>query len=120
MRTNGGLTMRVYEDFVDHIAIYPNRLSGKFSDGVVYCALGMNGEAGEFADKVKKILRDKEGVLEADDREALLNELGDVLWYVAAMAGELDSSLEEVAVVNIEKLKARQKANTLQGEGDNR
>lgn len=113
-----GLTMRVYEEFVDGIALYPAR--GTSPEGVTYCALGLTGEAGEFADKVKKILRDKEGKVGNGAREFLLKELGDILWYVAAAAGELDSSLEEIAVINIEKLKARREKNTLQGEGDER
>lgn len=112
------LLFKTYSDFVDEIALYPVR--GEAPYGAIYCALGAAGEAGEFADKIKKIWRDKEGLVSDEDREHLLRELGDILWYVSAAADELNSSLEEVAVINIEKLKARRAASTLQGEGDNR
>lgn len=83
-------------------------------------ALGVAGEAGEFADKVKKILRDKKGDFTEEDRVAIVKELGDVLWYVALVSLYLDMPLSEVAKGNIEKLASRARRQKLQGEGDDR
>ncbi len=69
---------------------------------------------------MKKIFRDKNGVVADADREALKYELGDVLWYLAQIATELDLSLDEIAQANLDKLKARMERNTIQGEGDYR
>ena len=82
--------------------------------------LGLSGEVGEFTDKVKKIVRDKEGRISSEDREELLKELGDVLWYVALVAEYMGEPLEEVAKKNIGKLASRKKRGTLTGAGDNR
>ncbi len=88
--------------------------------GFVEKALGLAGEAGEAADKVKKIIRDKGGRPSEEDRAAIVKELGDVLWYVANMARYLNVSLSEVAEGNIEKLSSRKQRNKLHGEGDER
>ncbi len=87
---------------------------------IVYPTLGLVNEAGELAGKVKKIFRDKGGVISESDREALKFELGDVLWYLAQICTELDLSLDEVAQANIEKLTSRLERNQIQGEGDYR
>lgn len=86
----------------------------------VYTALGMNGEAGEIAEKVKKILRDKDGDRTQIDRADIIKELGDVLWYVAMFAKSLDVSLDEVATANVEKLASRKDRGVIHGSGDNR
>ena len=83
-------------------------------------ALGVAGEAGEFADKVKKIMRDRKGAFTDEDRAEIIKELGDVLWYVALVSLYLGVPLSEVAEGNIEKLASRARRNTLQGAGDNR
>lgn len=88
--------------------------------GFVEKALGLSGEAGEVADKIKKIIRDKSGKLTEEDRQEIVLELGDVLWYVANISRVLDVSLEDVASKNLKKLAARQKNNTLHGSGDHR
>ena len=88
--------------------------------GITYPALGITGEAGEISDKVKKIFRDKGGVISDQDREALVKECGDVLWYLSALADELGTSLEAIAITNIEKLSSRQQRGMIGGEGDNR
>lgn len=90
------------------------------SKDLVYPALGLNGEAGEVAEKVKKILRDKGGVVDEDSKQAILLECGDVLWYLDALAYRLDSSLSEVAEMNIQKLQSRMERGTLKGNGDDR
>jgi NTP pyrophosphatase (non-canonical NTP hydrolase) len=87
---------------------------------VIYPTLGLVNEAGEVAGKIKKIFRDKDGVIGATEREALKAELGDVLWYLAQTCTELEISLDEVAESNLAKLLDRQARGTIQGNGDNR
>ncbi len=87
---------------------------------IVYPTLGLVNEAGELAGKVKKIFRDKQGVISDADRDAIKYELGDVLWYLAQIATELDLSLNDVAAANIEKLTSRLERNQIHGEGDYR
>ena len=82
--------------------------------------LGLVGEAGEVADKYKKIIRDRASVISDDDRDALVKELGDVLWYVATLARYLGASLDSVATLNVAKLSDRKNRRLIQGEGDNR
>ena len=87
---------------------------------IVYPTLGLTNEAGEFAGKVKKIFRDKDGVISEKDRQALKQELGDVLWYLTQICTELDLTLAEVAETNLDKLLSRQERGKIRGEGDNR
>ncbi|HMN29787.1 MAG TPA: nucleoside triphosphate pyrophosphohydrolase family protein [Caldilineaceae bacterium] len=87
---------------------------------IVYPTLGLVNEAGELAGKVKKIFRDKQGQISAEDRTALKYELGDVLWYLAQICTELDLTLEEVAAANLTKLFDRLERGTIAGEGDHR
>lgn len=88
--------------------------------GFMEKVLGLTGEAGETADKIKKILRDKNGVVSEEDREMIVKELGDTLWYIASIARYLDVDLAEVASGNLEKLESRLQRNKLHGEGDER
>lgn len=85
-----------------------------------YLALGLNGEAGEVADKVKKIIRDDHGEMTDDKRREIALEVGDVLWYVAVLSNHLGYTLEEVAKMNTEKLRSRQQRGKIGGSGDNR
>lgn len=87
---------------------------------IVYPALGLASEAGEFAGKVKKVLRDQGGIFQQVDKESLMLELGDVLWYVAALARDIGFSLEVVAQHNLDKLQSRAERNVIKGSGDNR
>lgn len=96
-------------------AIYPNQ--GK---NIIYPTLGFVGEAGELADKVKKIFRDDSGKIKPEVKEAIVNEIGDVLWYMAQLCTELNIKMSEVADRNLKKLLSRQKRNTLHGSGDDR
>ena len=87
---------------------------------VIYPALGLVNEAGDVAGKIKKVFRDRDGQVSEEVREALKAELGDVLWYIAQVATELDLSLDEIAEHNIAKLYDRLERGTIQGDGDNR
>lgn len=87
---------------------------------VIYPALGLVNEAGEVAGKIKKVFRDKDGQINDETRDALKAELGDVLWYIAQVATELDLSLDEIAEYNIAKLYDRLDRGRIQGDGDNR
>lgn len=89
-------------------------------NGLIEKVLGLPGEAGEAADKFKKIIRDKGGVISSMEREKIVKELGDVLWYVAMIAEYLEVPLSEVAKMNIDKLENRYKRNKIHGAGDNR
>lgn len=87
---------------------------------IVYPTLGLVNEAGEVAGKIKKIFRDKEGKITEEDRQALKQELGDVLWYLTQICTELDLTLEEVAQANLDKLFSRLARGKIRGDGDNR
>lgn len=97
-----------------------NYAYGQWDAQLMGQVLGLCGESGEVAEKVKKLLRDKRGALSDDDRAELVKELGDILWYVNAVAHLIGSSLEEVARVNNDKLASRRERDQLHGSGDNR
>ena len=86
----------------------------------MHLVLGLVGEAGEIAEKIKKLVRDKNTDLAELDRDDMAAELGDVLWYTAVLANFLDLSLDEVAQRNVDKLADRQRRAVLGGAGDNR
>lgn len=90
------------------------------SAGLIEKVLGLTGEAGETADKFKKIIRDKGGRISEEDKEEITKELGDVLWYVATIARYLEVPFSEVAKINVAKLESRAKRGKLSGDGDNR
>ena len=104
-----------YQEQSRRTATYPHA-----GEDMTYPALGLCGEAGEVAEKVKKTLRDDGGVLSAERREALSRELGDVLWYLAQLATEAGLDLEEIAAENLDKLFSRQERGVLRGSGDDR
>ena len=87
---------------------------------IVYPTIGLANELGEVAGKIKKIFRDKNGEISEVDRQALKEELGDVLWYLTQICTELDLTLEEVAATNLTKLFSRLERGTISGEGDER
>lgn len=92
----------------------------RMDHALVYPTMGLVNEAGEVAGKVKKIFRDRQGEITEADREALKQELGDVLWYLAQICTELDLSLQEVAEANVVKLFSRLERGQIRGDGDNR
>ena len=109
------MDFRDYQKLSRKTAIYPKK--GK---NFIYPTLGLAGEAGEVAEKIKKVLRDNQGIIDQPRKEEIAKELGDVLWYLAQITTELGLSLEEVAQGNLRKLSSRQKRNRLPGSGDNR
>ncbi len=109
------MDFREYQKKARKTAIYPNK--GK---NLLYPVLGLGGEAGEVLEKVKKLIRDKNYKIDKKFKEDLKKELGDVLWYLAAICSELKISLDDVAKLNLEKLYSRKKRNVLHGSGDNR
>ena len=104
-----------YQKKARETAQYPNLGSNN-----IYPTLGLVGEAGEVAEKVKKVIRDKEGIFDEESKIAIKKELGDVLWYVSNLCNEFDFNLEDVALTNLEKLKARNSKGTIRGSGDDR
>ncbi len=108
------MNVNEYQEKAVATAIYPD------THRITYPALGMAGEAGEVANKVKKIIRDGHKGLSEDWEQQLASEIGDVMWYCAALARDLDMSLSTIMAANIDKLKARQEKGTLAGSGDKR
>ena len=101
-----------YQKLARSTAVYPEEHK------VVYPALGLCGEAGEVADKIKKTIRGDSSLVEVTGSNA--DELGDVLWYLAILADDLGVPLEDIAYWNVDKLRRRMKSNKIKGDGDNR
>lgn len=95
-------------------AIYPKEKA------LEYLALGIASEAGEVAGKVKKLIRDNDGVFTEQNADSLVGELGDVLWYLAQLAELSGKELESVAIRNIQKLRSRHERGAICGSGDSR
>jgi NTP pyrophosphatase (non-canonical NTP hydrolase) len=111
-----GLTLAAYQAGARTTARYPHH----GLTGLYYTALGLAGEAGEIANKVKKIMRDEGETLPDHARTAIADELGDALWYAAALAHELGVPLEAIAARNLAKLRDRKQRGTITGSGDRR
>jgi NTP pyrophosphatase (non-canonical NTP hydrolase) len=109
------MTFEEYQIEARKTAVYPNQ-----DNNYIYPTLGLAGEAGEVAEKIKKVIRDNDGIVTEEKKAEITKELGDVLWYIANLSKELGISMEEVAGKNIEKLKSRQERDLLHGSGDNR
>ena len=109
------MDLNQYQRQARNTALYPD-----LGSNPIYPALGLCGEAGEVADKVKKVLRDEAGVFSDERRQAIALELGDVLWYVSQLADELGFSLETVAQANLDKLASRAQRQVIGGSGDQR
>lgn len=103
-----------YEKFCETTAIYPKE------HALTYLALGLTSEAGEVAGKVKKVLRDFNGVVDQPNREKIKCELSDVAWYFARLCNELGYTMAEVIAHNQAKLQSRKDRGVIQGNGDNR
>jgi NTP pyrophosphatase (non-canonical NTP hydrolase) len=109
------MTFEEYQKKSRETAIYPQA-----GNNFIYPTLGLAGESGEVAEKIKKVLRDDNNIVSSEKKEELKKELGDVLWYLTQISTELGLSMEEVAAFNIEKLQSRKQRNILGGSGDNR
>ena len=96
------LTFNDYQKTARETAIY--------KDGIFYPVLGLCGESGEVADKIKKIYRDNNGIISEDNKEQLVKEMGDVLWYLTAVAAIKGFTLEDIWQHNVENLEARREA----------
>jgi len=103
-----------YQKLAVSTAIYPEEYN------VLYPALGLANEGGECLGKIKKVLRDDNGVYSEEKKNEIGKEIGDALWYLAALARDLGLSLGDIAKQNIEKLQSRKERGVLQGSGDNR
>lgn len=121
------INFQEYSDKAYSLAQYGDSLfigeNGNFkmnSISALYPFLALGGEVGEIQEKIKKVIRDKNGEINSETRSAILKELGDVLWYINACARDLHSSLEGVARMNLDKLFSRQERGTLKGSGDDR
>lgn len=108
------MTLNEYQEAALTTAVYPEEMR------IIYPALGMCGEAGEVADKVKKVIRDNNQNFTNDRKHEIAKEIGDVLWYCATMAHDIGFTLQAIAQMNIDKLASRQQRGKLGGSGDNR
>lgn len=99
-----------YQEFVKTMKVYPSEYK------MIYPTLGLVGEAGEVAEKVKKVLRGDRVI----PREEIAKEVGDVLWYAAALAEDLGYTLEEIVMMNVAKLSDRKERGVVKGDGDQR
>lgn len=104
------ISLKEYQEFVHSMKVFPEQ------HAIVYPALGMMGEAGEVSEKVKKWLRGDKAL----DKPELIKEVGDVLWYIAALAEDLGYTIQDVANANVAKLKDRRDRGVVKGSGDNR
>jgi NTP pyrophosphatase (non-canonical NTP hydrolase) len=106
-------TFEEYAEDARDTAIYAGRDT---VDGLIYAALGLAGEAGEIANQVKKIKRDDQGILTDDRKRKIVDEAGDVLWYLQAIADEVGLDLGRIGELNADKLRERKSRNTIHGD----
>ncbi|MBP9727806.1 MAG: nucleoside triphosphate pyrophosphohydrolase family protein [Candidatus Moranbacteria bacterium] len=109
------MNFQEYQEQSRKTAIYP-----KAGDNFVYPVLGIAGESGEVAEKIKKVLREKNGIVDEETKQEIEKELGDLLWYMSQLASELSISFDGIAQKNIIKTQSRMERGTLLGNGDNR
>ena len=108
------MTINEYQEGARRTAIYPS------SRAIIYPTLGLTGEAGEVADKVKKVIRDNNDEFTPERRHQIALELGDVMWYAASLAHDLGYTLDEICQMNLDKLASRMQRDRIHGEGDER
>ena len=88
--------------------------------GWLYYVLGIAGESGELLEKIKKLFRDKNGVIDDEFKDMIIKEMGDVQWYMARFADQFDIDFNTIAKTNIKKLASRKARNKIHGNGDER
>lgn len=108
------MEFNAYQNFASMTRIYPENMK------IIYPCLGLSGEVGEVCEKVKKIYRDKKGNFSENDKEQIVREMGDVLWYLAALASDLGYNLNDIAFKNTQKILERKDNGKLHGNGDYR
>ena len=108
------MELNEYQKRALETALYPKEVR------ILYPTLGLTGEAGEVADKVKKVIRDNDGDFSVERRLEIAKELGDVLWYISTLANDLGYTLEEIVELNNRKLSSRKERGVISGNGDNR
>lgn len=106
-------TFEDYKEAIESLVLYPRKTQ---IEALQYVALGLNGEAGEVAEQIKKAMRNDAGELTPERIESLKKEAGDVLWYLTRLAAELNTSLAEIAQINVEKLYGRKESGNLKHE----
>lgn len=121
------MDFRRYQELAGETAVYPSMATVSEINGEVtgvlhigYPVFGLLGEAGELAEKTKKIIRDKNCIIDDSELLGLMYELGDIMWYIARICTELNVSMESIAQMNIQKLKDRKERGVIQGSGDHR
>lgn len=108
------MTLNEYQQKALETAVYPQEFK------IIYPSLGLTGESGECADKVKKVIRDNNGEFTDEKKYELAKEIGDVLWYCATFANDIGYDLETIGQMNYNKLHSRQVRGVIGGSGDNR
>lgn len=109
------MSFNEYQDYALLTSLNPTLI-----DPLLMWALGMGGESGEVLEQIKRVYRDDGGVITKDRLEKIKDELGDVLWYLSALARAANLSLQEIALRNLDKLEGRLSKNQIKGEGDGR
>ncbi len=107
-------------DFNEYMSRAAETAIYKEKDAIIYPALELGNEAGEVLGKIKKVLRDNDGVFSTEKKEEIVAELGDVMWAIAALCRDLGTTMGYVANMNLEKLRKRKENGTIGGSGDNR
>lgn len=108
------MTLNQYQEEALKTAIYPE------DKKIIYPTLGLTGEAGEVAEKVKKVIRDNNQEFTDEKKRQIALEISDVLWYCATLAHDIGYTLEDIAQMNVDKLASRQQRNKIGGSGDER
>lgn len=107
-------TFHSFQTFVEGTKAFPEKMA------IIYPMMGLCGEVGEVAEKIKKVYRDNNGEFTEENKEAIKKELGDVLWYITSLGSDLGISLESVVIANMHKLKSRKERGVIKGNGDDR
>ena len=109
------MDFKEYQEKAKQTAIYKDQ-----GENYIYPSLGLAGETGEVMEKIKKLIRDKDGIIDNEFKKEITKELGNILWYLAQLSTEFNISFQDVAEKNIEKLFSKKDRGMLHGDGDNR